>query len=72
MTASALSLPAPTRAERGILRLAGAVTGLIERRMARRARRREIQIDRIRAEQTRRHRAGEVDHLLALSGVPRR
>lgn len=72
MTATVLSLPAPTRAERGMLRLAAALTGVIERRIERRARRREVEIDRIRDLQTRRHRAEDVDHLLALGGVPRR
>ncbi|MFK4762271.1 hypothetical protein ACI3KS_15175 [Microbacterium sp. ZW T5_45] len=72
MTATALSLPAPTRTERGMLRLAEALTGVIERRIERRARRREAEIDRIRDLQTHRHRAEDVEHLLALWGVPRR
>lgn len=72
MTATALPLSAPTRAERWILRLTRALTQLIEHRVERRARRRATEIDIIQRATSRPRRVSDVDHLLAFAGVPRR
>lgn len=72
MTSAHLRLAAPTRLERGLLDFADRITRVIERRMSRRAQRRDQSLDLLREEQTRRHDPREVDHLLALAGAPRR
>ncbi|MCK2027665.1 MULTISPECIES: hypothetical protein [Microbacterium] len=72
MTAATLHLSAPTRTERGLLRLADRLTGLVEHRVAERARRRQLALDLLAEQQARRHDPRAVDHLLAQLGAPRR
>ncbi|MEV8170832.1 hypothetical protein [Microbacterium sp. NPDC077486] len=72
MTAATLHLVSPTRAERGLLRLADRVTAVVEHRIERRAQRRTLALDLLREQQARRHDPHAVDHLLAQLGAPRR
>lgn len=72
MTSAALRLSAPTQAERGLLRLADRLTEYVEHRISRRTQRREVALDLLREQQSRRHDGTAVDHLLAQMGVSRR
>ncbi|ALX67127.1 hypothetical protein [Microbacterium sp. XT11] len=72
MTSAALRLASPTRVERGLLALAARLTAFVEHRVAERAARRELALDLLREQQSRRADPRAVEHLLALSGLPRR
>lgn len=72
MTSATIRLVTPTRAERQLLRLADYVTSRVRRRIEHRALRRELALDLLREQQTRRHDPRAVEHLLAQMGVPGR
>ncbi|WP_282846015.1 hypothetical protein [Microbacterium oxydans] len=72
MTAATLHLVAPTRTERRLLRLADRLTVYVENRISHRAERRELSLDLLREQQTRRQDPRAVDHALAQLGVTRR
>lgn len=72
MTSATIRLTAPTRAERGLLRLASRLTTVVERRMERRAEQREIALEMLREQQTRKPDPRAVDLALAHLGLPLR
>ncbi|MGB4136529.1 MAG: hypothetical protein WA971_08190 [Microbacterium sp.] len=72
MTAATLHIAAPTRTERTLLKLADGITAYVARRRERRVERREIALDLLREQQTRRADRRDVDTALALYGLPRR
>ncbi|MGW9626706.1 hypothetical protein [Microbacterium sp.] len=72
MTTATLRLVSPTPFERLLQQIATALTGHVERRIAARAERRELALDLLREQQTRRHDPREVDHLLATLGITHR
>ncbi len=72
MTSATIRLVAPTRAERRLLGLAEHLTAFVERRIADRARRREVALDLLREQQTRRQDPRAVDHMLAQLGIRER
>ncbi|PKI93167.1 hypothetical protein CW368_02500 [Actinomycetales bacterium SN12] len=72
MTTATLRLVSPTPFERLLQRIATALAGHVERRIVARAERRELALDLLREQQTRRHDPHEVDRLLATVGLSRR
>ena len=72
MTSATLHLVAPTQTERGLLILAGHLTAYVEHRISRRAERRELSLDLLREQQTRRQHPRAVVHALAQLGLTRR
>ena len=72
VTTATLRLVGPTAFERMLQRLARTLSRHVETRIAHRARRREITLDLLRDQQTRRHDPSAVDHALAQLGLPRR
>ncbi|WP_309128586.1 hypothetical protein [Microbacterium sp.] len=72
MTSATLHLTAPTALERGLQHIADAISHYVARRIAARAERREITLDMLREQQTRRHDPQALDTaLLALGSRPR-
>ncbi len=72
MTAATLYLVSPTRGERRILRIAAWATARVEARIAIRAERRELALDLLREQQTRRQDPRAVDIALTHLGLPLR
>lgn len=72
MTSATIRLVAPTQVERRLLGLAAVLTAFVQHRIERRARKRELALDLLREQQTRRQDPHAVDHMLAQLGLPRR
>lgn len=72
MTTATLRLATPTPFERLLQHLALALTRHVERRVAARAERRELALDMLREQQTRRQDPRAVDLALAQLGLPLR
>ncbi|MBT2475304.1 hypothetical protein J7E68_12170 [Microbacterium sp. ISL-103] len=72
MTSATIRLVAPTQVERRLLGLADVLTAFVQHRIERRARKRELALDLLREQQTRRQDPHAVDHMLAQLGLPRR
>ncbi|MEJ1091661.1 hypothetical protein [Microbacterium istanbulense] len=72
MTAATLHLVSPTRGERRALRIAAWLTAHAEKRITARAERRELALDLLREQQTRRQDPRAVDLALAHLGLPLR
>ncbi len=72
MTTATLRLASPTAFERLLQRIAVALSRHVEHRIAARADRREIALDLLREQQSRRHDPRAVEHYLAQLGAPRR
>ncbi|MFS2281521.1 hypothetical protein V2S04_11965 [Microbacterium sp. OR21] len=72
MSTATLCLVSPTPFERLLQQIAAGLTRHVERRILARAERRELALDVLREQQTRRHDPRQVDHLLATVGLPRR
>lgn len=72
MTTATLRLATPTAFERLLQRVALGLTRHVEHRIRIRAERREIALDLLREQQSRRHDPRAVEHALAQMGVPRR
>ncbi|QMU98392.1 hypothetical protein FVO59_15300 [Microbacterium esteraromaticum] len=69
MTTATLHLASPTPFERLLQQLADALAAHVVRRIAARTERRELGLELLRQQQTRRHDPHEVDHLLAIVGL---
>lgn len=67
-----MGFTAPTRVERGLLRVASRLTILVERRVKRRAEQREIALEMLREQQTRKPDLRAVDLALTHMGLPLR
>lgn len=72
MTSATIRLVAPTQVERRLLGLADVLTAFVQHRIERRARKRELALDLLCEQQTRRQDPHAVDHMLAQLGLPRR
>lgn len=72
MTTATLRLASPTPFERLLQRTALGITRHVERRIAARAERREIAMDMLREQQSRKQDPRAIEHMLAQSGVPGR
>lgn len=72
MTTATLRLTSPTRFERVLRRAALGTARWVDRRIADRARRRELALDLLREQQTRRQDPRAVDLALAQLGLPLR
>lgn len=72
MTSATIRLVAPTQVERRLLGLADVLTAFVQHRIERRAQKRELALDLLREQQTRRQDPHAVDHMLAQLGLPRR
>lgn len=72
MTSATIRLASPTALERGLRRLAEALTRYVDHRIAVRAERREIALDMLREQHARRHDPRALDMaLLTLGSRPR-
>ncbi|MEV7633281.1 hypothetical protein AB0N64_12835 [Microbacterium sp. NPDC089318] len=69
MSTATLRLVSPTPFERLLQQVAAALTRHVEHRVLARAERRELALDLLREQQTRRHDPHEADHLLAMVGL---
>ena len=72
MTSATIRLVAPTQVERRLLGLADVLIAFVQHRIERRAQKRELALDLLREQQTRRQDPHAVDHMLAQLGLPRR
>lgn len=72
MTAITLHRAAPTPFERALQRIGVALVAHVERRVADRAHRRQVALDLLREQQTRRQDPRAVDHMLAQLGIRER
>ncbi|REJ04550.1 hypothetical protein DY023_13985 [Microbacterium bovistercoris] len=72
MTAATLHIATPTATERTLLRIADGITAFVAYRRERRIERREIALDLLREQQSRKQDPRAVDHALAQLGLSRR
>ena len=69
MSTATLRRVSPTPFERLLQQVAAGLIRHVEHRVAARAARRDLALDMLREQQTRRHDPREVDHLLAMMGL---
>ncbi|MDR2999091.1 MAG: hypothetical protein LBU78_13335 [Microbacterium sp.] len=72
MTAATLHIATPTVTERTLLRVADGLTAYVAHRRERRIERRELALDLLREQQSRKRDPRAVDYALAMQGVNRR